>query len=84
MAEQKPSIGRIVHFVYGGQHVPAIITDPAFQDHGIDGKSEVRILQALTVFLPNAGPFTTVAAHEDEVAPGTWNNTTWHWPERVD
>lgn len=28
--EQVPSVGRIVHFVYGDAHVPAIITDPNF------------------------------------------------------
>lgn len=74
-------IGSRVHFVYGGQHVPAIVTDPAFQDHGIDGQDDVRILQALTVFLPNAEPFTTVAEQMGEIAPGTWQNATWHWPE---
>ena len=31
MAEQTPSIGRVVHFVYGDRHVPAIIIDPAFE-----------------------------------------------------
>lgn len=83
MSESKWAIeiGSRVHFVYGGQHVPAIITDPAFQDHGVDGQDEVRILQALTVFLPNAEPFTTVAEQMGEIAPGTWQNATWHWPE---
>jgi hypothetical protein len=28
--EQAPSVGRVVHFVYGNQHIPAIITDPGF------------------------------------------------------
>lgn len=82
MAEQVPSVGRIVHFVYGGQHVPAIITDPAFVCNDVETGSEVTRV-ALTVFLPNAAPFTTVAAHGDEVGPGTWENATWHWPEYV-
>ena len=79
--QQVPSIGRVVHFVYGGVHVPAIITDPAFVVRE-EGKPDWEG-QALTVFLPNAAPFTTVAVHQDEVAPGTWNNATWHWPEFV-
>lgn len=81
MPEQVPSVGRIVHFMYGGVHVPAIITDPDFlvkEDSKPDWTG-----QALTVFLPNAAPFTTVAVHQDEVFPGTWNNATWHWPEYV-
>lgn len=78
--QQVPSVGRIVHFVYGGQHVPAIITDPAFR---VVTDAYDAIEQALTVFLPNAEPFTTVAKHADEVAPGTWANATWHWPEFV-
>lgn len=78
MAEQVPSVGRIVHFMYGGDHVPAIIT-------GFPLKTDVQGDDAayLTVFLPAAAPFTTVAAHQDEVFPGTWNNATWHWPEYV-
>lgn len=81
MAEQVPSIGRVVHFMYGGVHVPAIITDPVFKVQE-EGKPD-WIGQALTVFLPAAPPFTTVAVHQEEIAPGTWNNATWHWPEYV-
>lgn len=89
MGEKVPSVGRIVHFVYGGQHVPAIITDPAFRapedpyrEVGMSAP-EGMLMQALTVFLPNAAPFTTIAKHADEVAPGTWLNATWYWPEFV-
>jgi hypothetical protein len=81
MADKVPSVGRIVHFMYGGVHVPAIITDPAFVVREDDKPDWTG--QALTVFLPAASPFTTVAVHQDEVSPGTWNNATWHWPEYV-
>lgn len=67
----EPTIGRIVHFVYGGQHLPAIITDPAF-DNG-DGPA-----QAMTVFMVSEPPFTTVATEDPNGANGTW-----HWPEQV-
>lgn len=73
---REPQIGDIVHFMYGGVHLPAIVSDPAFH-------LEDRVWQAMTVFLINAAPFTTVALHEDEVFPGTWNNATWHWSEAV-
>lgn len=32
--KQQPSIGRVVHFVNGDQHVPALITDPNHNDQG--------------------------------------------------
>lgn len=73
----EPSIGQIVHFMYGGVHVPAIITDPHFTVR-VTGEPNWTG-QALTVFLPAAKPFTTVAAYQDEVFPGTWNNATWHY-----
>ena len=74
---QVPSVGHIVHFVYGDKHVPAIITDSAFVVH--DGASTVTT-QALTVFPVNEPPFTTVALHDATEAP---IGGTWHWPERV-
>ena len=67
--------------MYGGVHVPAIITDPDFTVREA-GKPHWTG-QALTVFLPAAPPFTTVAVQQDEVFPSTWNNATWHWPESV-
>lgn len=73
MSEQQPSVGRIVHFVYGDNHVPAIITDP---EHRVR-RSGVT-MQALTVFPVNEAPFTTCATHDEGGAPATW-----HWPERV-
>lgn len=75
MSEQQPSVGRIVHFVYGDKHCAAIITDPAFR---VQTDSYDAIEQALTVFPPNEAPFTTCATHDEGGAPATW-----HWPERV-
>ena len=65
--QQVPSVGRVVHFVYGDQHVPAIITDPA---NGLTVH--------LTVFPVGEPPFTDLAGHDESGAPGTW-----HWPEYV-
>lgn len=73
--QQVPSVGRVVHFVYGGQHVPAIITDPAFVVP--EGATEF-VGQAMTVFPVNAPPFTTVAAYDEAATGGSW-----HWPEYV-
>lgn len=73
--QQVPSIGRVVHFVYGDQHYAAIITAPAAREIGPDGAIEG---QGLTVFPPGDAPFTTVAMHDENCAPATW-----HWPEYV-
>ncbi len=68
MAEQVPSIGRVVHFMYGIEHFAAIITHP------LVNADEV----ALTVFPPNDAPFITNARYDAGCAPATW-----HWPEFV-
>lgn len=75
--QQQPSIGRMVHFVYGDKHVPAIITDPDFAVP--EGAGEL-IAQALTVFPVGEPPFTTVATQDTTEAP---IGGTWHWPEYV-
>lgn len=64
-------VGAIVHFVYGGDHVPAIITGACLAP-------ELAGHVFLTVFLPNAQPFTTTAAYSAEIAPNTWPNATYH------
>lgn len=71
MAEQVPSVGRVVHFVYGVRHVPAIIIDP----EQADGE---RTTQALQVFTVDEGAFVTFADYDPNGAPATW-----HWPEYV-
>jgi hypothetical protein len=73
--QQVPSVGRVVHFVYGEQHVPAIITDPAFR---VQTDSYDAIEQALTVFPVGEPPFTTQAIQDERGATATW-----HWPEHV-
>ena len=77
--QQVPSIGRIVHFVVGFEHHAAIITDPAFEDYGVDGNDDVRIMQSLTVFSPNEHPYFTAAIQDED----TKNAATWHFPEYV-
>lgn len=76
MAEQVPSVGRVVHFVNGDKHVPAFITDPEFTIMN-DGEPWL-VAQALTVFPVNEPPFTTIAALDETAKAGTW-----HWPEYV-
>lgn len=73
MAEQVPSVGRVVHFVYGDKHVAALITDPSFVvEEGQPGNT------ALVVFPPMEPWFSTIAFHDESCAPATW-----HWPEYV-
>lgn len=64
---QVPSVGRVVHFVNGIQHVPAIITDPA---NGLTVH--------LTVFPVDEPPFTDLVGYDESGKPATW-----HWPEHV-
>ena len=74
--QQTPSVGRMVHFVYGGAHVPAIITDP--NALYLETGKPAATAQALTVFPIGSTPFTTVAIEDADGA-----NATWHWPEYV-
>lgn len=73
MAGQVSSIGRIVHYVYGDKHVPAIITAPAYATDD-DGVS----MDMLTVFPIGEPPFTDLVGYNADDKPGTW-----HWPEYV-
>jgi hypothetical protein len=76
--QQEPSVGRVVHFMYGDQHIPAIITDPAFRTPDPIGGVDIE-WQALTAFPVNEPPFTTLAAHDERAD----TPATWHWPEYV-
>jgi hypothetical protein len=73
---QKPSVGRIVHYVaYGtpggefaaGVHRAAIITEV-----GVDGHVGLAIMNPTGMFFSRAMP------HSEALEPGTW-----HWPETV-
>lgn len=79
MAEQAPSVGRVVHFVYGDEHYAAIITAAHSRliEHA-EGEERVTEGQTFTVFPPSDPAFTTVAAFDPAAAPATW-----HWPEHV-
>lgn len=78
--DQKPSIGRIVHYVsygtpggeYGQECRAAVINFVA--DSLEDGTAIVR----LTVFNPEGLFFTKELPYSEEQKGGTW-----HWPERV-
>ncbi len=76
MNNQTPSIGRIVHFVYGDQHHAAMITAVSSRLRGEDGTDQEG--QTLVVFPPMEPPFTTIAAFDPGATPATW-----HWPEYV-
>lgn len=65
--QQEVTLGAKVGFMYGDFPLVAFITDPAFE---VDGK----VQQALTVFPPNAQPFTVVTTYDVTKTPGTW-----HW-----
>lgn len=66
--DQKPSIGRIVHAVFGRQCVAAIIT--AVTEDGV----------LLHVYPPHMADGQMEGAGHDEV---DHHDGTWHWPERV-
>lgn len=77
MAEQVPSIGRVVHYVYKGQHCAAVITDPAYLVYNVEEAPIAKV--ALTVFFPMEPlPMVAVADYSADPVPGTW-----HWPEYV-
>lgn len=81
MAEQKPSAGRIVHYVSygtpGGEYQSecraAIITEGS---DALDGEGVETI--GLCVFNPTGLFFNDCQHDEDEKRGGSW-----HWPERT-
>lgn len=75
MPDQQPSIGRVVHYMYGDEHCAAMITHPAPL---LPDGDPLTGGQSLVVFPPNLESFTTIATHDEGGAPATW-----HWPERV-
>lgn len=80
--EQKPTVGRIVHYVsygtpggeYGSECRAAVIT-------AVDGKqpASAQILVSLCVLNPTGAFFNEHVRYDDNALGGTW-----HWPERVE
>lgn len=83
MAEQKPSVGRTVHYVaYGtpGGEFPSGVCRCAFITEVSDG-GVGDVVEAVGVMVANpSGLFFNRNIPHDETgkAPGSW-----HWPERV-
>jgi hypothetical protein len=79
---QKPSVGRIVHFVHPASSyhtaetvcVPAIIVELAHPDRG--GKMADDVI--LQIFTRNGMASRTASRDEVQMLVGTW-----HWPEIV-
>jgi len=82
----KPSVGRIVHYVShgtpGGEYTSecraAVITEVTDNLDRDDAEKTV----GLAVLNPSGMFFN--AARYDEGTDGTYARGTWHWPERVD
>lgn len=65
----KPSIGRIVHFVWGATHFPAIV---------INVRSDETVNLEPFVDRPDAPTGAQLEVMHNEQA----QHNTWHWPER--
>ena len=90
--EQKPSVGRMVHYVsygtpgdeYGQECRAAIVTEVS-----PESKGEGPEIVGLAVLNPTGFFFNRGCVHEEpydgEVHPGhsRLSGGTWHWPERV-
>jgi hypothetical protein len=66
--QQVPSVGRVVHFMYGDQHVPAIIVVPKTNE-----PDEVGLF-----VMTMDTQFTAYALYSENP-----KQATWHWPEYV-
>lgn len=89
MMEQKPSVGRVVHYVsygtpggeYTSQCRAAIITEVGQWPDGISeaDKHNIAVPVGLAVLNPE-GMFFNRGCMQSE---GGHTGGTWHWPERV-
>lgn len=93
---QKPSVGRIVHYVSygtpGGEYtsecraavVVDVLTDVPAGDDGNGGEKTVD-LATLCVLNPSGIFFNECEQDEGDVdRPHIKKGGTWHWPERVE
>lgn len=91
MSEQKPSVGRVVHYVshgtppradgsqaYTSQCRAAIIAEVPWAD---DRKLSDSV--GLVVMNPTGMFFNSGVPHEEPDEAGETIGGTWHWPERV-
>jgi hypothetical protein len=75
MAEQVPSVGRVVHYVSAsGACRPALIIDA--RDHTDDGTIDLYVMQ----YSAEGGAKQAIQVKHDE---GYKDHFTWHWPEYV-
>lgn len=94
MAEQVPSVGRIVHYVSygtpGGEYAKAcraaIVAGTGeplhYPSHPDDLGEDGALLADLCVFNPT-GLFFNQGVPQDERSAHERSGGTWHWPERV-
>lgn len=89
MAEQVPSVGRIVHFVlpessrYPGGHRPAIIVRIWDENPTIDSLVQLQVFTdgSNDGELYKSGLFWATSVHYAD--PSQNEGYTWHWPEFV-
>lgn len=74
MTEQKPSVGRIVHYVGKGGACTAATVTEVDDEQSLVG---LFVTAPTTAYLLPLAEGGAIADH-DEQKPGTW-----HWPERV-
>lgn len=90
MTEQKPSVGRIVHYVSQGSadgRYPsvcraAIVTTVDEYQNSEPGAPLVGHI-GVAVLNPQGIHFNTAFQNEERDAAGKCQPGTWHWPERV-
>lgn len=93
MAEQKPSVGRIVHYTshgtpdgtYGKECRAAIVTavdEYQPSDGHLVGHVDLCVLNPTGMFF-NRGVHQEELADKIEPGPSGRTGGTWHWPERV-
>jgi len=79
---QKPSVGRIVHYVAygtpGGEFPAGVCRAAVITDAAPSGVEQTEVV-SLFIMNPTGVFFPTHVPYDENKAPGTW-----HWPERVE